>query len=315
MTGSLTLCAELASELPEATKGGAPDWIELFRPGLNVARDGRRFTLDNPQAVIAASMKDGAELPVDYEHQTERKGTTGPVPAAGWITELAERAGGIWAKVSWTTDAARMIGKREYRFISPAMYTSASGVIRSIKGAGLVHWPALNLTQLASRKDPMSEQDTETVSFTKSELADLLGLEADAVTASALKDRLTTAAPDPARFVPIDAVKELLASRNEARQALSVTEARMKVELAHDAGHLTPAMVPWAVELCQSDPEAFDDFVAASPAPYAYMFAGSQTERARRSEAGLKGRETRAHDEATLSVCRQLGIDPEALNT
>lgn len=306
MTGSLTLCGDVASQLPETEAGGAPEWIELLRPGLNLARDGRRFALNDPQAVIAASLKDGAELPVDYDHQTERKGTTGPVPAAGWITELAERAGGIWAKVSWTADAARMIANREYRFVSPSMYTTKNGVVHGIKGAGLVHWPALNLTQLASREDPMADpDDNDIVSFTKVEIAELLGVAADTVTASALKTRLRTASPDPARFVPIDAVKELLASRNEAQLALTSSEAASKVDEACRTGAITPAMRPWALELCRSDPEAFDGFLKVTPS-FGYLME------THRPASGLRTAQ-RQYDADTLALCRQLDIRPEDL--
>lgn len=65
--------------------GGAPEWVRLFPNGHMVARDGRQFDLADPAAVIAAFENNGADLPIDYEHQADKPEAKlkGPIPAAG----------------------------------------------------------------------------------------------------------------------------------------------------------------------------------------------------------------------------------------
>ncbi|WP_164881742.1 phage protease [Paenirhodobacter populi] len=52
-----------------------------------VGRDGRRFDLAEPDAVIEDFRKRGVDLTIDYEHQNDVPDAkrNGPVPAAGWI--------------------------------------------------------------------------------------------------------------------------------------------------------------------------------------------------------------------------------------
>jgi phage I-like protein len=112
-----------ATALPTPAKGGAPEWVHLIPAGDMQARDGRRFWLSNPRAVVLNSIDPKADLPIDYEHQSETpdKRSNGPIPAAGWIKQLEARADGIWGRVTWTERAAAMIAAREYRYLSPTL--------------------------------------------------------------------------------------------------------------------------------------------------------------------------------------------------
>ena len=94
--------------------GEAPAWVHLLPSGATTARDGRRFILAEPEAVIAAFEAGRIDLPVDYEHQADKpvNRANGPVPAAGWIKALEARADGLWGRVEWTATAARMIGAK-----------------------------------------------------------------------------------------------------------------------------------------------------------------------------------------------------------
>ena len=64
--------------------GEAPAWVHLLPSGATTARDGRRFILAEPEAVIAAFEAGRIDLPVDYEHQADKpvNRANGPVPAA-----------------------------------------------------------------------------------------------------------------------------------------------------------------------------------------------------------------------------------------
>ena len=146
--------ASCAVELPAGDK--LPAWVVLMRAGEVVARDGRRWRLTDPEAVVAATRAQAGttDLVVDYEHQTQHSAGNGqPAPAAGWIRELRARGGAIEARVEWTARAAAMLRAREYRYISPVFaYAKGGGVLR-MHGAGLTNSPALDLPALARRKD------------------------------------------------------------------------------------------------------------------------------------------------------------------
>lgn len=120
-------------------------------------RDGREWVLDDPAAVVEAFARNGADLPVDCEHQSDSQPETrsGPVPAAGWIKELKADAAGLWGRVEWTAQARELIAGKAYRHLSPSVFDDQAGkaVIR-LKGAGLVHKPNLHIKALAVEQHP-----------------------------------------------------------------------------------------------------------------------------------------------------------------
>lgn len=125
-------------------------------------RDGRAYSLPDPAGLIFDFQERGIDLPVDDEHQNDKPETKlrGPVPAAGWIKELAHNASGLWGRVEGTATARQMISRREYRYLSPSFWHNRAGQIMRLKGAGLVHRPNLHLKALASREAPMIGQNT-----------------------------------------------------------------------------------------------------------------------------------------------------------
>ncbi len=154
------LCAaqeRVAACYVELPPGGPPEWVQLMPAGELVARDGRRWRLDDAAAVVAASLEHAGEtdLVFDYNHQTDRGGEA---PAAGWIKELAARADGIWGRVEWTRRAAKRIRSREFRYVSPTFAHSRAGRVRVILRAALTNNPALDLPALADTGEPMHDQ-------------------------------------------------------------------------------------------------------------------------------------------------------------
>lgn len=138
--------------------GAAPDWIEILPVGEIRARDGRRWTLDDPAMVIANTLlyRNGLDLVIDYEHQTEAAERNGqPAPAAGWIKELEVRDGAIWGRVEWTERAAEAIRAKEYRYFSPVFaHERKTGRVTMIDSGALTNNPALDLTALAHFEIP-----------------------------------------------------------------------------------------------------------------------------------------------------------------
>lgn len=303
-----------------ALAGSAPDWVHLFPPGKMTARDGRHFNLVDPEAVIAAFAAGAIDLPVDYEHQSENdpRSRSGPVPAAGWIRELKADASGLWGRVDWTAQARELIASKAYRYLSPSFfYNKAGKAITKLKGAGLVHTPALHLTALASQEDDMNDE----TGFMDQLLA-LLNLperasEDDILSAieklAAERDPArpalasVTQNPDPARFVPIEAVQELMVNRGQERSQYGEARTKAKISDALGKGYITPGMVDWATALCVQDEASFDGFVASNVPAYAYL---SQT---LLPDHPPDRAQNQAQSGTAAAICAQLGLKADAL--
>lgn len=282
---------------------GVPDWVQLMPPGVAIkGHDGRSWELTNPAAVVRAFQEKGVDLPIDYEHQEDdpaRRGN-GPIPAAGWIKEVRyDPARGLLARVEWTATARRMIEAREYRYLSPVFNHTRAGVILTIQGASLVHRPNLQLKALAREEAPTMPNSA------LSKIAAALGLDGTADEAAILTAINREKVPDPARFVPIEAVRELVAERAQVRALASEQTAVARVEQATNAGYLTPAMRDWAVALCRDDPASFDSFLRSAVPVHASLFT-KQKFPALNAEGRLSA--TSAEE---ASVFEQLGLSPD----
>jgi phage I-like protein len=314
-------------------EGHAPDWVHLFPAGRMTGRDGREFDLADPQAVIDAFEAGAVDLPVDYEHQSDRQpdARSGPVPAAGWIKELMSDASGLWGRVEWTAQARDLISERAYRYISPSFFfTKAGNAIIRLKGAGLVHKPNLHLKALARQEDDMNDDTgflARLVAFLKlpegtteeevfAKIEDLGRAVQDMATAAQrLNAELTElhssmTSPDPAKFAPVAAMAELLSERNARAATMGEQAAAAKVEDAMRRGYLTPAMRGWATALCAQDPASFDGFIARATPAYAHLHQPSHTSA---SLPPFASATAARNDGAAQSVCAQLGLPPGSL--
>lgn len=291
-------------EARDLASGKAPELVHILPQGVIRGRDGRRFVLRDAQAVIKASNSAGLDMVVDYEHEIDDPANKakGPVRAAGWIKELVAKADGIWGRVEWTRTARNMIADREYRYLSPVLVHRTDGTVMRVKGLSLVHRPNLELTALSSQEDTMAK-DTDELP----RIATALGLKADAgLTAILSAIDAAPARPDPARYVPIEAVQELMASRGAAVTSLQRQEAEARVNDATDKGYMTPAMWEWAVALREQDSDSFDAFIGTATPAYAHLSRKHDFGAAPKSGAQL-------NDPLALSICSQLGIDPSDL--
>ncbi len=198
-----------AVELP----GGAPEWIQLLPAGDVRSRDGRRWRLDAPVNVIAASLEraGATDIPIDYEHQTDLAPDNGqPAPAAGWIKALEARAGAIWGRVEWTERAAEHIRQREYRYVSPTFIHGKNGRIKMIMRAALTNSPALDLQALAK-----TEEDNPMKQTLIDKILNKLGLKASATDADveqALANLEAPPADEAAKADDVDALSQVAAA-------------------------------------------------------------------------------------------------------
>jgi len=154
---------------------GETEWLHLLPGGGHIRTgDGRGpYTVDDYEALAAASLSDGERLVLDECHSTDLAAPRGQAaPARGWIVELQARADGIWGLVEWTGTGRQLRADKAYRGISPVIQHTKAGVITAIKRASLVNDPNLQgLTALHSKE---SEMDF------KAMLIELLKLDADA---------------------------------------------------------------------------------------------------------------------------------------
>lgn len=151
-------------ELLAAGAAEPPAWVRFMAPGLNKARDGRSFTVDDPARIVRLSnqYKGSIDLLVDYEHQFDRAPQNGkPAPAAGWIKELSatgpDGSAGIWARIEWLPDALAMIKARTYRYLSAAIAHDDKNVVQLVPRASLTNQPALDTATALFSAHPQQE--------------------------------------------------------------------------------------------------------------------------------------------------------------
>ncbi len=250
-----------ASSLDAADAASPPEWVHLIPAGTFSGRDGRGPYRLDAEAVLAAYARHGADLPIDYEHQSlEAADKRGPVPAAGWIRELAAREDGIWGRVEWTPSATALLAERAYRYLSPVFRHDRSGRVVALEGAGLTHTPNLYLRAAARQEDPMD----------LTPLAEALGIDpsADIETIAAHAKQLREAAtrePDPTQWVPMSQHKAVADELARLQAEIARENAEAAVRQAMSQGKLSPAMRDWALSYAEKDPGGFAEWVKAAP--------------------------------------------------
>lgn len=197
---------------------------------------------------------------------------------------------------------------------SPSFFhTKAGNIITRLKGAGLVHKPNLQLHALARQETTMDEPKAlmqrliaalglpdETTEEELLQMIETLRGKAEHATAARM--------PDPARFVPIEAVQDLMTSRHADRSERARDRAAAKVNNALARGFITPAMKTWATALCAQDEASFDGFVAKSVPAYAQIL----TQVVPNGPPPSSPSET-AQSDTAAAVCAQLGLKPGVL--
>lgn len=304
-----------------APNGAAPEWVQLLPEGRIIGRDGREFEVADPGALVLDFQSRGIDLPIDYEHQNDRPEAklSGPVPAAGWIKELKVAEGGIWGRVEWTETAAELIARKEYRFLSPSLLIHPkTRQVHRIKGAGLVHNPNLYLTALASQEDTMKPITPAKVTAPSTAFAAHVATLVELPPETSQDDLLKAlgarvkAQPDPTKYVPIEALSELMAEHRNVRQTTTEERVQSKIEEASRNGYLAGgAMRDWAIELCRSDEAAFDRFMQSTGPVFAHLLKVSHTARA--VPEAFAERRSGAENEMEAAVCAQLGLKPGSL--
>lgn len=326
---------------------GAPEIIPIIPLGHVVSSKGP-FDVDEEslRGMKAQIAQRGVDLVVDYEHQT-LAGVQ--APAAGWVKDLSIKDGYIVAKVEWTPKAAQYLENKEYRYISPVISARKSdGKAMGLHSLALTNTPAIEDMKPIVNSDTFQEQEggQNTMNELMQKIAQLLGLGADATEdqivealtvalndAKALKEAAAKGTPPAAddKVVANKAVCELLDLKAGApvddvaakimelksgkigdvnvveelktlKQQSAEREAEDVVTLALKSGKITPAQKEWAKSYALSDPKGFGSFVEKAPqiVPQGEIEMGD-----------VKSLKSDTLDEATLLVCKQLGVSPE----
>ncbi|MCK2095634.1 phage protease [Thauera aromatica] len=302
--------------------------------GSMAGRGPWRLTAEAASRVIERNASRSADILIDYEHQAllaERNGL--PAPAAGWIDPRSLRwvpdgdEPGLYGAVRWTPRAAEMIGADEYRYLSPVFpYDPDTGEVLDLAHVALVNVPAIDEPILAalSARLPAFAHHQETPEMLEKLLA-ALGLpettsEADALAGvaalkakadgadaqiAALKAAAPAAAPDPKKFVPIEAFEAERAERVRLAALSGQSEIKSLIDAALADGRLLEAQRTHAEALGRADLAALKAMIEAA-APVAAL-KGMQT--AGHPPVGADGA-PRTTD-ADLAVCRMLGLTAE----
>ncbi len=117
----------------------------------------------------------------------------------------------------------------------------------------------------------------------------------------------TVFAPDPARYVPIEAVEGMLRERSTERATASEARTHGKVDAAYRQGYLTGGLRDWALALSRSDEAAFDRFLEKSGPVFAALTRPTHTD-VRPPHAG-----TFEDGPVASAICIQLGLKPGSL--
>ena len=329
----------------EVDVSGAPETISILPLGHVVSSKGE-FEVDEEsfEAMKAQIAQRGVDLVVDYEHQTLGGGQA---PAAGWVKELILDGGKIKARVEWTPKAREYLENKEYRYLSPVITVRKSdNKAMGMHSVALTNTPAIeNMEPIVNSTNYKGGNNTmELVKM----LAELLGLGEDATEQQvvealksciqenkSLKEKAGAGTPPPAeedKVVANKQVCELLGLKAGAATA-DVTAAIMALKggivgdvnlkqkvqdlertisnfyadeaarMALKAGKITPAQEEWAKSYALKDLNDFKAFVEKAPQVVPMGEIGGSDE-----TLALKSQKP---DEATMLVCKQLGISAE----
>lgn len=281
MKTQLAVNSEIYSSV-ELSDGKAPEWVELIPPGPDVVgRDGRAWLFDEMATELVQSnfISRAIDLPIDWEHATQRRAPVGQeAPAGAWIKQFEVRNGALWGFVEWTPRGAAQVEAREYRYLSPVFdYDLENRRIVRMVSAALTNIPNLLMTALNQEAPEITPVKLSPVFLALLGLPDTATEEQAISAATQLKTTAQAAnaeQPNLSQFVPRADYDALVGRATNAEQALASqkkTEHDKEVDAviasATQAGKITPSTVEYHRAMCQDEAglARFKDFVTAAP--------------------------------------------------
>lgn len=240
-----------------------------------------RFVVDEEAAamVLHAFEEHGADLPIDYEHQTlggEFASPSGQAPAAGWIKSLEARIGeGIFAIVEWTRPATEQLAAKQYRYLSPvALVRRGDRRMVALHSVALTNKPAIVDAEPIVNRGANAVPDDGTCAARNGAArsvphGDTYSVPGADIQTASDRDRARESLArrlDLPGDVDVDAVL-LAASRrfDEIDRQRRCDECVRRVSDAIRAGRLTEAQRDVAVRLAMSDAALFDEWLSVTP--------------------------------------------------
>jgi phage I-like protein len=251
---------------------------------------------------------------------------------------------GLFAKVEWTEIARLHIEAKEYRFISPViLFDKKTGAVKKILNAALTNNAAIDGMEEVSARLTVSLTQQETLSMNLEELLEQLrwmlnlptlatpeevlaelqkataaikAAQPEAVAAAGFSvaglvaslggqvAALKSAAPDPAKFVPVDAMAALQTEVAALRNEKIERDVDGVVTAALTAGKLLPAQEKWARDLGKSNMAALTEYLDGAQE----IAALTSTQTKGVPPAGQPAGEL---SESQLAMCRSTGVSPE----
>lgn len=287
-----------------------------------------------------ASRKNG--LVIDYEHQTLNAKENGkPAPAAGWMKSLEwVDEQGLFAIVELTGNAQKAVQNGEYKYFSPVfMADKRTGHVKRLAMGALTNHPGLDNMQPIEQMvaacsqfnpnpttNPDTPKDTDMSKEALNALCAKLGIKTDgredaaiqadaeaAIAAlqakgeqtetQALSAQIDEIKPDPSKFVPIEAMRDMQNQLNALTASHTATKVESVVTDALAKGQLLESQAEWARDLGNKDFEALTGYLKNAPA-LGEALTQSQTN-------GQAPETNPAHGLSTesLEICKALGMD------
>lgn len=327
----------------DAPLEGVPEVVKLLPLGHVKSQKGEFDVDEESFAQIRRKFEErGIDIVIDYEHQTLKDIQA---PAGGWIKNIRLEDGAIVADVEWTPAAKEYLKNKEYKYLSPVVLVRKSdNKAMELHSAALTNTPAIDgmFPIINSQNFNFNDGGNGTMDLVK-KLAALLELPEDATEeqvftqlqeavkeAKELKDA-AAGAEEQEKVVANKVVCELLGLKagaptedvtakimeiknGKAQGFDSEAEIRaLKTQLAKrdaddavikalKAGKIAVPQKEWAEAYALKDPIGFAAFVEKAP----------QVVPIGELEYDLKANKAENKpDEATLIVCKQLGISEE----
>ena len=349
-----------AIALHAQASGDAPEWIHFTPAGHRVSedgplmvqgRDGRRFGVEDPAAVIEAT-----ELPIslDVDHVSLMAGWMpgASSEAFGWLEEIRyvgdDETGeqfsqpGFWGRVEWTDLGLDRVKRKHFRMLSPVIeMRQGEGIDLAHKfvNVALTNLPNLRMVSLNRRGAPK-----ESAHMDANEILDALraqldlpedATEADAV--QALADALGVTitigeaeepeggeeAPpaDDAAMVEANARIAELEAQLQAHRELDEEQARAAADLAISEGRADEERRGTLERLYREDRASFDAFTARKAPPVAPIMgnvtspdstASTPSKMSRKEIGALVEAMTEAEQHRFTSLPRGAGFSKQA---
>ncbi len=276
----------------------------------------------------------------------EQNGQPAPAAAWFRSLEWREGSG-LWAWIEPTPRAKGHLASDEYRYFSPVFaYDSVTGAVLDLLMGALTNKPAIHgmegialqaaatfgftfepedvsvkllsaiIAALALKADATEEDAIAalTARLNTDPLADVrktLSLEESAdgaaVVAACSSLQAQAAKPDPAKFVPVEAVEQMrtqVAALTAQIKANGDKEVDQMIEDALDDGRLLKPLEKWARDLGEKDVAALTDYLgAAQPLSALHQSQTQGKHPVTDDKTGLT--------DAELAVCSAMGLKPE----